>query len=234
MKIVTYLCCLIILAGCAGNGNDTALDSFKTKSASIAKRTKSNNRASITPYKLNDDYTVTDSGQYANALTGGSYLVVKQGGKVADTIDKCFGIKQLSAGIYFYRTLESTPPEGGGPTTDKTLSLVGSDYLLVAQSKKTVFNVIDADFDKYSSSPNVINNKIYYWRLNKIPSGEFKISAAEYDASAHSIQSTYLYNDMVATDDEGYFCPPYLENDTIYFAKDKNIKKFSKDLKAYN
>jgi hypothetical protein len=165
---------------------------------------------------------------------GGYYAIIKRGGIIADTIDLSYGIKILGAQVYFYETLKKVPADEPGSESGKSLSLDFSDYLLITNSQKISLKTLAPSFDDYFSSPGVINNKIYYWQIDKQQSDN-KISAAEYDPASKSTKSFYLFNDGVETDDSGYFPNPYLKNDTIYFDNgNEKVKKFSKDFKPYN
>ena len=217
--------------------------SCKSKNTAALKETTSDTlkkeklKAIITPYKMNDDYTVTDTGEYSNEgpMTGGSYAIIKNNGVIVDTIDLYYGMKELGNKTYFYHKLEH---EIGSTEDDskKTLMLQEGNFFLITSNKKTAFNNLTSSFDDYFSSPNVINQKIYFWKLDKIDTvGTLKVSATEFDPFTRKTKSYFLLNDVLETDDSNNFPLPYIKNDTIYFdaGKDK-LMKFSNDFKAYN
>jgi len=186
---------------------------------------------------LIDDFTVIDTGEYSNEgpMTGGSYAIIKKNGVLIDTIDFDYGMKELGNKTYFYHKLEQ---EAGSTEYEskRTLLLQEGNFLLITNNKKTAFNNLISSFDDYFSSPNVINQKIYFWKLDRIDTiGTLKVSATEFDPFTRKTKSYFLLNDTLETDDSNHFPSPYFKNDTIYFdaGKDKLIK-FSKTFQSYN
>ncbi|HAL80939.1 MAG TPA: hypothetical protein DCO83_00880 [Mucilaginibacter sp.] len=210
-------------------------DTISNNSITISNTLKKASRnVTITPYKLNEDYTVIDTGEYSNGPMGGSYAIIKRNGIVADTIDRGFGIKPISKGFYLYCVLNrSNDPEG---ESEHALSLDIGRYLMIINNSKVALKNLSEKFDDYFSSPEVINHKIYYWQINpKDSTGKVGISAAEYDPAKKTTKSHFIMDGVLDTDDSDYFPLPYTKNDTIYFdaGKDK-LMKFSKDFKSYN
>ncbi|WP_183561179.1 hypothetical protein [Mucilaginibacter sp. SP1R1] len=242
MKNAIYLSILTVFISCNSNktpatGTHTAKKNTTVKAAIIAKAGKDD---TFKPYKLNEGYTVTDTGLVDATVMETTYAVITQNGKLIDTIDKDFGIQKLNDNTHLYLTITDTaPPED--QTIDKTeykRSISGSlgNYILVVNGKKQNLSKLTPDFNNYFSSPSVINGKIYFWQIKKIDTaGNNSISAAQYNPVTQKTIAHYLNNDYIETDDAGYFAAPYLKNDTIYFdgANDK-LTKFNKDLKLYN
>ena len=238
MKKICYIFCSLALVACKSNKKSVATDTVAnlTRSETTSKH-KDASHFTITPYKLIDHFMVIDTGQYSNdgPMTGGSYAIVKKNEVVIDTIDLDYGMKKLGNKTYFYHKLErelgSTEYE-----SKKTLMLQEGNFFLITNNKKTAFNNLTSSFDDYFSSPNVINQKIYFWKLDKIDTiGTLKVSATEFDPFTRKIKSYFLLNDTLETDDSNHFPSPYFKNDTIYFdaGKDKLIK-FSKTFQSYN
>ncbi|MBV8388236.1 MAG: hypothetical protein JO080_00395 [Mucilaginibacter sp.] len=239
MKRICYLFCSLALVACKSNRKSVVSDSVANLTGPKTSISKNKDAAhfTITPYELIDDYMVIDTGEYSNEgpMTGGSYAIIKKNGVVVDTIDLDYGMKGLGNKTYFYHKLEH---EMGSIEDDsnKTLMLQEGNFFLITNNKKTAFNSLTTSFDDYFSSPNVINQKIYFWKLDKIDTvGTLKVSAAEFDPSTHKTKSLFLLNDVLDTDDSNNFPLPYIKNDTIYFdaGKDKLIK-FSKTFQSYN
>jgi len=188
------------------------------------------------PYKLNIDFSVTDTGSYINEgpMSGGTYGIVKNN-ELTDTIDMQYGIKSLGGRVYLFHKLkhETDPVE---KETKGLLCLEEDKYIIAMNKMKYPLDSLARSFDDYYSSPEVIKGKIYFWQLEKIDSaGKIRVSAAEFNPIAKTTATYYLFNDYLETDDSGYFPLPYLKNDTVYFDGGKNkLNKFSKDFKRYN
>ena len=241
MKVKLYLFCLLILAACKSNAKSNSTDTVNTlkvkTDTSFHKQAK---HFTIAPYKLIDDYMVTDAGYVDATENEGTYAVIQKGGKLVDAIEKGFGIQKLGNDNFLYFTITDTSP------IDKRMSsnvgyknaISGSfgKYILMSGGKKQPLATLTSDFYDEFSSPRVIEGKIYFWQIKKQQSSDLnKISSAEYDPISHSTQSHYLFDDDMGTDDIGYFPDPYLKNDTIYFnSGNDRVIKFSKDFKSYN
>lgn len=239
MKVLLYITCIILLAGCGGKKATKAVDALPPKQQVTGSDTAIK-PAKFKPYKLIDGFMVTDTG-YADAVVmGGTYAVVFKNGALLDTIEKGFGIQKIMDGMYFYQLVSSngTLEDGRAPHSDASNAINASfdAYRILTNGKKQDLSTLAPDFSDYFSSPYIINNKIYYWQIKKIDTtGNNSISAAEYDPLTKKTISHYLFNDYIETDDSGYFGYPYLKNDTIYFdAGADKIKKISKDFKLYN
>ncbi|HEY2583451.1 MAG TPA: hypothetical protein VGI43_16685, partial [Mucilaginibacter sp.] len=166
MKITSYMLGLVILCSCESK-NKPALKDTITNTAISPPGTlkKESQRAPITPYKVNKDYTVIDTGKYSNdgPMSGGSYAIIKDNGKLIDTIDLYYGLKELGHQTYFYHKLnhENDPTE---KDSKGYLALEEGNFFLIIDHNKTSFNSLASNFDDYFSSPNVINQKIYFWQ----------------------------------------------------------------------
>jgi len=236
MKIVTYFCCLIILAGCAGSGSNTAMDSSKTNKSIVTPvvQSKNNNQKAITPYKLVDDYMVTDTGFFDFGLGDGVYAVVKRNNRLVDTIDKEFGFRAINDGSYMYYVIL-----GNGPAIEpnrqyqKSISASFGSFIIINGDKKIDVSKTAPDLGWFANL-TILNHQVYYWQVKK--SGDTnKIFAAEFDPKTCLTKSYYLFNNPIDADDPGYFAMPYLKSDTICFeANDGKISKFSSDFKPYN
>ncbi|MDB4918751.1 hypothetical protein [Mucilaginibacter sp.] len=238
MKTTSYILSFFILCSCKSKNTAALKDTTSNTSTTVTETLKKERpKVKITPYKIYDDYTVIDTGEYSNEgpMTGGSYAIIKNNREVVDTIDLYYGMKELGNKTYFYHKLEHEMGSTEGDSK-KTLMLQEGNFFLITNNKKTAFDNLTSSFDDYFSSPNVINQKIYFWKLEKIDTvGTLKVSATEFDPFTRKTQSYFLLNDVLETDDSNYFPLPYIKNDTIYFdaGKDK-LMKFSKDFKAYN
>ncbi len=240
MKKVVYIFGLLVLFACKSKTKSVLTDTTSSKSITTETSNKTDKLPTITPYKMNGDYTVIDTGFFDASVSEGTYAVVQRNGKLADTIDKYYGIKEIDTDDYLYFTISNTGPldKGMSPKAGYKNSISGSlgNYIIVINGKKQYLNKLIRDFDDYFSSPSVIDHKIYFWQLKKLDKdGKISVSAAEYNPVSKSLKSSYIKNDIIETDDSGYFPYPYLKEDTLYFdaGKDK-LMKFSKDFKAYN
>jgi len=229
MRTLCYLLCLLLFVACKSNKKGSVADSTARTPIAIG---------SITPYALNKDYTVIDTGSYGDdgPMAGGHYLVITKNKSVVDTIDLCFGMKELADNVYLYQNIRSTAPLSGMKLKHNELWANTADYLIIDDGHKTPLSKMLFDFDNYFSSPSIIGKKLYYWHLNKADSlGTFKVSAAQFNPVTKQTKRFYLFNDALGTDDSGYFCPPYVKNDTVYFSGGNGqIKKFTKGFEPYN
>ncbi|NCD69987.1 hypothetical protein [Mucilaginibacter agri] len=187
------------------------------------------------PYKLIGDYTVIDTGEYSNGPMGGLYAIVRSPSNYIDTIDLGYGIRRIGD-AFFYESLYGVKNYDDSPGSKHDLGLDFGEYYIIDGNKKITLSKIAPNFDKYFSSPNIIDNSLYYWQLDKSDTtGKIKVSATRFDYKSGKTQAVYLFEDYVETDDSGYFPAPYLQHDTIYFDNGKSqLKKFSKDFKSYN
>ena len=230
MKTTYYILSIVILCSCKGKSKPVLKDTASNVSISPSKLKKEGQTGQIRPYKLNKDFTIIDTGKYSNdgPMTGGSYAVIKKNDELTDTIDLDYGIKELGPQIYFYHKLnhEINP---GEKDSRGFLALVDGSFILVANNNKASFSSLASNFDDYFSSPSVINQKIYFWKLEKIDTvGTLKVSATEFDPLTRQTKSHFLLNDVLETDDSGYFPSPYFEKDSIIFSLDEKKKwKFS-------
>lgn len=191
--------------------------------------------AEFQPYKLNNDYTVIDTGTYGNngPIGDGLYAIIKRKGMRVDTIDLTFGIKDLGNGVYFYQTLTHvTDPEI--VESKGTLCLDLQAYLVVSNKNKTNLSNLARHFDDYYSSPSVIDGKIYYWQLEKTDAQDTqKVFAAAYNPETKQTKSFFLINDAIETDDSNYFTAPFTKKDSVIFTIEGKKKwEFSKDFNA--
>jgi hypothetical protein len=178
-----------------------------------------------------------DTGLFDAEVMEGTHAVITRDDKLADTIDKGYGIQKIGGDSYLYLTLTDTKP-----INDKSTKRVGGisgslgNYIVVVNGNKHLLSTLVPDFNDYFSSPSVINGNIYYWQIKKIDTtGNNRISAAKYDPVIKKTENYYLVDDYIETDDANYFAAPYFKNDTIYFDGENNkLKKFTKDLKPYN
>lgn len=204
------------------------------------KSTKKNNSVTITPYKLINDYTVTDTGYFDDVANAGTFAVIQKNGKLIDTIEKGFGMQRIDDNSFLYWTITDTGPLPKDVSRNQQYknNISGSfgKYVLISGDKKQELVTMAIDFDNYFSSPGIINGKIYYWQIKQQkPNDLNKIFAAEYNPTSHSTKAYYLFDDDMGTDDVGYFPNPYLKNDTIYFDAGKyKLMKFSKTFQSYN
>jgi len=220
MKVLACLFFVIGFAGC----------SHQQKPAAEPKKMDFTKKSVVAPnfhkFRLNNDYTVIDTGEYTNdgPMTGGSYAIIQRNGTITDTIDLSLGMKDLGNGTYLYQTLNPDSDNGIQHST-KTLVLAQGDYMMVKNGLKSRLKDILPDFDGYFSSPNAINGNIYYWQLKQVDTlGAEKVSAAYYDPLTKLTKNRYLTNTVLETDDSYYFSLPYLEKDSVVYEMERNKK----------
>lgn len=238
MKTIRYLfyCSVLTVVACNGKGGKVDVDSANANAIVI--ETKKSDK--FIPYRLNETYTVIDTGCFDAMVYGGHYAVIKRDGYPADTIDLGVGMLKLNNGTYLFESVTDTAPPDDETSGDAECSKIikgdiGS-YFMVANGAKKKLNALLPDLDEYFSSPWVINGKIYYWQIKTVnPDSAKVISAAEYDPAKKSVKNHFVKKDYIESDDPGYFPNPYLKKDTIYFYFGENEqKKFSTDFKPYN
>jgi hypothetical protein len=232
MKSIGYLICIIILAACNSKNKPTGA----TQAGAVDAKKKSGQPTVFKAYQINSVYTAIDTGKYSNdgPMSGGSYAIIQKNGTIADTINLNYGIKEINAGTYLYQTLKPEK-ERHQKLSKGELAMAEGNYILITGDAKLLLKDKTQNFDDYFSSPSAINNKIYFWQLEKgAPDDKMKISAAEFDIATGKTANHFLLNDVLDTDDSGYFPQPYLDKDTIIFTMDGIKKwKFSSQFKAY-
>lgn len=227
---------MLSLASCRHDkGGNTA-----AKSDTVHSRHETNKKdTSFKPYKIADNYLVTDTGYFNIGIGDGVYAVIKRNNKLIDTIALVYGLSQVQDDLYLYYTVKGygvAKSEDANPQYKKSIMANLGDYTLINNDKKELLNKLTPDFDDYFSSPSVVSNKICYWQIKKLDStGKIKVSAAMFDPQGLKTLSHYIMDDFLETDDSGYYPQPYTKNDTIYFnaGKDK-LMKFSKTFQSYN
>jgi len=168
----------------------------------------------ITPYRLNDDYMVIDTGQYTNGPMDGLYAIVKRDNQT-DTIDVGVEMQKVSDHVYLYQLLHAGVPDEPGE-----FLLNQGDYILNINGKTVKMTKIVKHFDNYFSSPQAIDGKIYFWQLiPKDKNSTMKVFAAQFDPSSNTTKSHYLLDDALDTDDSGHYAAPYKNQrgDSILF-----------------
>jgi hypothetical protein len=238
MKTMKYFIFLISLTAC--HNNKTTKSSTNEPVVTNASKTiKQTDTSSFKAYKLIGDYFITDTGYFNIGIGDGVYGVVKENNRLVDTIELGYGIKRIDDVRYIYHTVIGDGLVGKGdanPKYKKSIMANLGSYTVVRKDKKELLNKLTRYFDDYYSSPSVINHRIYYWQIKKIDTnGKIRVSAAEYDFTTKRTNDQFIMNDILETDDSGYFPSPYQKNDTIYFDAGKNkLMKYSKDFKRYN
>ena len=236
MKIFKYLILILPITACRHDKGKVTLVKSDTTPAKVEVPKK---HFSFKPYTIADDFLVTDTGYYDEGIGNGVYAVIKSNNVLVDTIDLGYGMNRIDSGMYLYNQIIGrgpTPKDEANSDYRESISASWGDYILFKSGKKEHLNKLTQDFDDYFSSPSVLDGKICYWQIKKLDStGSIKVSAAQFDPVTHTTISHYLLNDVLETDDSGYFSQPYQKNDTIYFdaGKDK-LMKFSKAFQSYN
>lgn len=236
MKRLKYLLFLLpFFVGCRNNEKTKLAVAKKNVSQEASKAYKKQPDTTFASY----NYHFTDTGYYNTGIGDGVYVVLKRKGKLIDTIDLYYGVKQIYGDKFLYYKIRGGGPASKGdsnPQYKKSINASPDHYIIVADNRNELLNNLTPDFDDYFSSPAIVDHRIYYWRIKKIDSADhIRVSAAEYDPATKKTYDHFIMNDILETDDGGYFPQPYSKNDTIYFmAGDDKLKKFSKDFKPYN
>ena len=242
MKPLAYLLLVFCFLACHSDSKTRSADSTAKKDVAVntVVSKKSIEGSTFKPYKLNENYMVIDTGFLDLTVMEGVYAVVTRNNKLADTIDKDYGIQKIDDDSYLYLTVTGTgvleANASGKAGYKKQISGLLGDYVITIGNKKQKLSTLTTDFNDYFSSPSVINGKIYFWQIKKIGTdGNNTIAAAVYDPTTKQTISHYIKDDFIETDNAGYFAAPYIKKDTIYFdGENDKLKKFDKDLKSYN
>ncbi|HEY4325790.1 MAG TPA: hypothetical protein VGN20_17480 [Mucilaginibacter sp.] len=239
-KLVYILLFSLSLFSCQNDKGKQLATSEKKIEVRLHSMKEAKNQDTIfKPHKLISDFYITDIGYYDITIGDGIYAVIKRNNILVDTIDSDYSIKQIDDNKFIYQTISGNGPaskEDANPKYKKSISASLGDYTIFSNGKKELLNTLTPDFDDYFSSPAIINQHIFYWKIKRIDStGKIAVSAAEFDPITRKTRSFYLLEDYLETDDDGYFPRPYIKNDTIYFDAGKNkLMRFSKDFKIYN
>src|SRR6218665_1434980 len=145
MKVFGYLLCCILLIACKGGKKNNVHDTANTDT--IAATDSNIDRNGFKPYKLNKYYTVTDTGEYSTVLSGGNYAIIERDGKIADTIDMGYGIREIAPDHYLYSTLKKTIDSIGNTVSAHYLDVDEGDYLTVFHNQKVPLVKLAEKFD---------------------------------------------------------------------------------------
>ncbi|WP_157799150.1 hypothetical protein [Mucilaginibacter auburnensis] len=233
MKTVCYLfyCSILVAFGC--RGKSPAMVSDSTKVVSALDTVGENVTTGFKPYTLAENYIVTDTGFFDFDIGDGTYAVVKQQGRLIDTIDKYYGFQPLSKGAYAYYAIEGSGQSKTEAKNSKSILADISHFMIITGNKK-IDVTRNAPYFGWFANPSILKNSVYYWEV-KEQKDSYKIFAAKFDPKTRLTNSFYLFNSFIDSDDGGYFAMPYLRGDTICFEhNDGKITKFSPDFKSYN
>jgi hypothetical protein len=157
------------------------------------------------------EYELRDTIRYESTLYGGNFAVLRRNGVVTDSIDLYFGFHRLNSGAVVFLPVRSAPSDIGPEGID-----IG-DYVIVDGDRRVLLKTILPHFSDYFSSPGVLNGVLYYWGLEEVNPGDYRIHAQRYDPAARSIDGCFLVRAEVATDNRGHFTPPRAERGGIRF-----------------
>lgn len=229
-----YTSLIILLAACNSNESGRVYTSnSKTKDL-----IKHNNQAQFKPYQIAGQFTVTDTGYFDTGIGDGVYAVLERNHKLVDTISLFYNVKLISPNHFLYLRVEGrgqAKPGDSNRKYKKSIYASETSYVILSDGRKTNISTLSRDFNDYFSSPQVIKGKIYFWAIKELDSsGRIRVSAAQFDPNTNSTKRHYLMNDILETDDGGYYAPPFLKNDTICFAfSEKKQWEFSPSFNLY-
>ncbi|WP_448698863.1 hypothetical protein ACFGVR_18440 [Mucilaginibacter sp. AW1-3] len=219
MRASLFIALIFVIAGCTTHSvkqpvyTDTPQTIVSQTSIDTIKKAVKKHTA-ITPYQLNDDYMVIDTGRYTNGPMEGLYAIVKRENKT-DTIDLGVEMQKVSNHVYLYQLLHAGTPDNSGEFVLET-----GNYILNTNNQTVKFASIVKHFDNYFSSPQAIDGKIYFWQLiDKGNNATMKVFAAQFDPSTNQTKSHYLLDDDLDTDDSGHYASPHKNKrgDSILF-----------------
>ena len=235
MRMLKYMILILPITSC---GHDKGKITTVKSDTTPTKIEVTKKHFSFEPYKIVDNFLVTDTGYYDEGIGNGVYAVIKSNHGLVDTIDLGYGMNRIGSGMYLYNLIIGYGPTDKDETNSdyqKSIKASWGDYIIFKDGKKEHLNKLTPDFDDYFSSPAALDGKICYWQIKKLDStGSIKVSAAQFDPITYTTTSHYLLNDVLDTDDSGHFQAPYIKNDTVYFEAPGKLMKFSKNLEAYN
>lgn len=154
-------------------------------------------------------HVVRDTAAYENTLSGGEFGLLVRDGLVVDSIDLHYGVHRLNSGAVTF--LPVTPSDDAPDALDVT------EHVVFDGRKAVPLNTFLPDFSDYFSSPTVLDGMVYYWGLERIGAGEYRVHARRYDAQRRKIDSCFLVATEVATDYRGHFATPVRKGDWVAF-----------------
>lgn len=240
-KYIIYILSLILLAACKGKQTSAPSDSLLSDTASAQSKidtvkTTVFRDTVFKPYTLVDDFIVTDTGYFDFGLGDGTYAVVRKDNKLLDTIDQQYGVQKISKNIYLYLVIDGKDiltekeNEFGAVANNrykKSISANIGDFIILKQGNKVSLNSKAEDFGWFAN-PSIINQKIYYWKVSEAGTDN-RVFAAMFDPLTLKTTSHYLFNDLIETDDGGYFESPKSSNGQIIFQFKGKKYYFSSD-----
>jgi hypothetical protein len=178
-----------------------------------------------------NDFKVLKSGFFWNELEEGKFQIIKFKDFSIDSIDTYFGIHTLKGDALIYLTITKDETDEIRFNKDTIYGSIEKYILFRNKSKESVKNLTKY-FDDYFSSPNCIDDKLYFWGIKYNPKIDSisKIYASEFNPLTNKTASIYLFDDDLGTDFRGYFREPYIKNNKIIFESNENQKwTFNKD-----
>ena len=156
-------------------------------------------------------YEIRDTTEYENVLSGGEYALLLRDGVVLDSVDLYFGVHRLNNGSVVFLPVEPSPSE------EVPDGMEVAEHVVFDGRRRVRLNTFLPHFSDYFSSPNVVEGILYYWGLERLPTGEYRVYAQRYDAAARRINACFLVQAEVATDNRGHFAPPTSEGGGVRF-----------------
>ncbi|MCC8407372.1 hypothetical protein LJ707_00405 [Mucilaginibacter sp. UR6-1] len=241
-KHIIYILSLILFAACKGKQTSAQSDSLLFDTAPVLPKIDTSKKAiskdtAFKPYTVINDFIITDTGYFDFGLGEGTYAVVKKDNKLLDTIDQQYGIQKISNDVYLYLVIDGksilTNKENedgmvGNNHYKKSIFANIGDFIILNKGNKISLNNKAEDFGWFAN-PAIINQKIYYWKVSEAGTNN-RVFAAMFDPLILKTTSHYLFNDLIETDDGGYFESPQSYNGQVIFQFKGKRYKFSPDL----
>lgn len=189
------------------------------------------------PPRLTPDtaaYTLGDTAQYGNAIGSSHYAVLRRDGRILDSIDLFFGIQRLNTGSVVFLPVEPYDPQGELLDEGVSPMEIGKHVIYDrARRRRITLASFLPHFDDYFSSPAVWGGVLYYWGVERSSVTDLrKLHAVRYDAAARRIDSRFLFESEMATDNRAYLAPPEPVAGMIRFETFDNTLFISPDLRS--
>ncbi len=171
---------------------------------------------------IGDRFTISDTLEYENTITSGKISVLYFDESLVDTFDNYFGLHILSDKELIYQKFITFHDDLSKHYLEEGRIYGWADECILFQNGlKTDLKTILPYYNDDHSHLEIVSFKLHYWGLKKLErNGEYagyNIYAIRYDLNKSQVDSLFLFNDYLGTDDRGYFLNPFFKDGKLHY-----------------
>ena len=183
---------------------------------------------SVFTQEAKPEYVLTDTAAWANMIYGGKRAVLYLDTTYIDTVDVGFGVQSVPGGVIFL-PIRSYDVDNIDCAGDGVCSDFGSFTFYDGKTRVKLSELVPQVMTGLSS-PSVIDSVLFFWTMDRHPEGGYTLWAVKHDFRGGLADSTYLYRDLLETDNPRYMRPPVEDDGLIRFGTGLRIFWLTKDL----